>query len=49
METRDIHSMRAWARGASGGELRAVLSEAEREGDGALVTVIRAELERRGL
>lgn len=47
--TRDNDSMRAWARGASGGEIRAVLSEAEREGDTALVAVARRELRRRGL
>lgn len=48
-ETRDNDSMRAWARGASGGELRAVRSQAEREGDTALLAVIRTELGRRGL
>lgn len=45
--TRSVESMHAYARNAGSGELRAVLAEAEREGDFELVPILRAEIERR--
>jgi hypothetical protein len=46
--TRSAETMRAYARNArSVAELRAVLAEAEREGDYELVPILRAEIERR--
>lgn len=45
--TRDAASMRAYARDASTVELRAVLAQAERDGDRELAVVLRTELERR--
>ena len=45
--TRNDDSMRAYAKRVSTPELRAVLAEAERDGDRELAAILRAELERR--
>lgn len=45
--TRDDDTMRSYAARASTPELRAVLAEAERDGDRSLVLVLRDELRRR--
>ena len=47
-DTRDKGTMRAYAARANTGELRAVLAEAERNGDRDLAVVLREELRWRG-
>ena len=47
--TRDTGTIRQWAYNASGGELRAALDEAKRDGDTEVVEAATRELRRRGL
>lgn len=49
MDTRDEHTMRAWAARSTAATLRACLAEADREFDLELARIIREALRERGL